>query len=279
MEQVTWKEMMAILFARIIEDGERVVAGAHTEVFFGGTLLAQKMHAPNLRLQLGGTCLLVNVRGREIGALPLTSTDYRILQWAESHHDHPVTFLHFRPPGGRAYYEDGSSFRDRSRFRHFFTGDKFFVGGIQADRWGNVNLIGLGGRGGMTMRGPGTIGICDSATAFRELFVFVTRHDRERLVEQVDFISMLGNRGLREHGFPSRVRWIVTPLAIFDFDPRTDQARLFGILPGASVEEVRDRTGFHFDEAAEVHQVVPPTERELLVLRRDVDPTGVLRAA
>jgi glutaconate CoA-transferase subunit B len=270
---------MAVLFARILEDGERVVAGAHTEVFFAATLLAQKMHAPNLRLQLGGTCLLVNVRGKEIGALPVTSTDYRILGWAESHHDHPNTFIQYRPPGGRAYYEDGSPFRDRTRFRHFFAGDKFFVGGIQADRWGNVNLIGLGGAAAMTMRGPGTIGICDSATSFLEIFVFVTGHDRKRLVEKVDFVSMLGNRGLREHGFPTRVRWIVTPLAIFDFDPRTDQARLFALLPGASVEQIRDRTGFHFDEAPEVHQVVPPTERELLVLRREVDPTGVLRAA
>ena len=51
-----WKERMAIALARDIVDGERIISGAHTEISFAAAMLAQKMHAPNIKLQLGGTC-------------------------------------------------------------------------------------------------------------------------------------------------------------------------------------------------------------------------------
>ena len=40
MSDYTWKEIMAILFAREIRDGDRVTAGAHTEIFFAANLLS-----------------------------------------------------------------------------------------------------------------------------------------------------------------------------------------------------------------------------------------------
>lgn len=273
----SWKEMLAILFSRLIDDGERIVAGAHTEVFFGATLLAQKRHAPNLRLQLGGTCLLVNVVDKEIKALPRTSTDYSILQWAESHHDHPNTFLQYRAPGGTEYYRDSeSSYRDVRTYRHFFAGDKFFVGGIEVDARGNVNLIGIGNGHELTFRGPGSVGICDAAVGFRELFVFVTQHDPRRLVEKVSFISLPGNEGLERHGYAARIRWIVTPRAIFDFHPQNGRARLFAVMPGTSVEWVAQNTGFEFERVDPVIEVPGPAPEELEFLRTEIDPTGVL---
>src|SRR5258706_158666 len=57
----SWKERMAIALARDIIDGERIISGAHTEISFAAAMLARKMHAPNVKLQLGGTCFLVNV--------------------------------------------------------------------------------------------------------------------------------------------------------------------------------------------------------------------------
>lgn len=57
----SWKERMAIALARDISDFERIISGAHTEISFAAAMLAQKMHAPNIKLQLGGTCFLVNV--------------------------------------------------------------------------------------------------------------------------------------------------------------------------------------------------------------------------
>ena len=56
-----WKERMAVALARDIVDGERIISGAHTEISFAAAMLAQKMHAPNIKLQLGGTCFLVTL--------------------------------------------------------------------------------------------------------------------------------------------------------------------------------------------------------------------------
>lgn len=151
----SWKEMMAIVFARDLEDGDTVTSGAHTEITFAATLLAQKMHAPNLRLQLGGICFLCNASDIEIDELPITSTDYRILQWAESVHDHPETFHFYAPPGGKKYYPEGSPYRKRNKF---WFADKFYVGGIQADTYGNVNLIGIGTPDKFTCGEPGLSG-------------------------------------------------------------------------------------------------------------------------
>ena len=42
---------MAIALARDIVDGERIISGAHTEISFAAAILAQKMHAPNIKLR------------------------------------------------------------------------------------------------------------------------------------------------------------------------------------------------------------------------------------
>jgi len=275
MADYTWKEMMAILFAREIEDGDRVTAGAHTEIFFAANMLAQKTHAPNLKLQLGGTCFLCNVTDQEIDSLPMTSTGYGILKYAESVHDHPETFLFYCPPGREKYYEENSPYRDTN---HFWFADKFFVGGIQVDKYGSANLIGLGTPDNMTFRGPGTIGINDIANSIRDVYVFCTAHDVRRLVEEVDFVSFPGRKICREVGFlGGGPKWIVTPLCIFDFDPETDLARLHALFPGVTVDQVKENTGFEVTVAEEVSTIAPPTAEELKILRTEVDRTGVLR--
>lgn len=274
MSDFTWKEMMAVVFAREIEDGDSLTAGAHTEIFFAATMLAQKTHAPNIKLQLGGTCFLCNVVGQDIERLPMTSTSYDILKFAESVHDHPETFLFYSPPGGREYYKDDGPYRD---INHFWFADRFFVGGIQVDKFGNANMIGVG-KPKMTFRGPGTIGINDIALSVRYPYVFLTAHDKRRLVDQVDYISFPGRKICRENDFPaSGPKWIVSPLCIFDFDPKTDTARLAALMPGATVEQIRENTGFHFEVSDELHTIEPPTEDELGLLRGEIDRTGVLR--
>ena len=104
MTDYSWKEMMAVVFAREIEDHHKITSGAHTEIFFAATMLAQKTHAPNLKLQLGGSVALCNVTDMEIEELPKTSTGYEILRFAESIHDHADTYLFYGAPGGADYY-------------------------------------------------------------------------------------------------------------------------------------------------------------------------------
>jgi glutaconate CoA-transferase, subunit B len=272
MIEATWKERMCAFFSREVADGDRVCSGAHTEISFAAMMLAQKLHAPNLRLQLGGTCYLVNVRDVPDLFLPRTSVDYRMARWAEEVHDHPETFFYFGAPGGRDYYEG-----DRPLTNGYFVGDKFFVGGLQADAWGNVNMIGLrSDNGGWALRGPGTVGICDIVTV-RDVLIFLTQHDRTRLVEEVDFVSHPGPSRWRQHDFPGGgPRLLVTPLAVFDFEDG-GRARLARLMPGVEVDEVRQRTGFEFAVADELERVPAPTEDELRILRTEIDRQGVLR--
>jgi glutaconate CoA-transferase, subunit B len=268
----SWKERMAIALARDIVDGERVISGAHTEISFAAAMLAQKMHAPNIKLQLGGTCFLVNVADLPV-RLPKTSTDYRMVRWAEINYDHMETFMYFGAPGGRAYYSG-----TRPPTNKYFVGDKFFAGGIQVDGWGNANMIGIKGEGGkkFSFRGPGSIGIPDIVTVATPV-IFVTHHDRRTLVEQVDYISMLGPKGWRENKFPGHgPKWIITPRAIFTFN-KSGRAQLAGVFKGTTAQWVKENTGFAFEPAADFSEIVEPTAEELTVLRNEIDLDGVLR--
>jgi glutaconate CoA-transferase, subunit B len=270
--QPSWKERMAVALARDIVDGERVISGAHTEISFAAAMLAQKMHAPNIKLQLGGTCFLVNVSDLPV-RLPKTSTDYRMLRWADIAYDHMETFMYFGAPGGRVYYAGG-----RPRTNKYFVGDKFFAGGIQVDGDGNANMIGLKGEGGhrFSFRGPGSIGIPDIVTVATP-YIFVTRHDRRTLVPRVDYVSMHGPTGWRRYNYPCHgPKCIITPRAIFTFD-KNGHAQLSGTFSGTSVQWVRENTGFAFDLDAGFSEIVEPTGEELDTLRNEIDPDGVLR--
>ena len=269
----SWKEMMAVVFARDLEDGERVTCGAHTEITFAAAMLAQKLYAPNIKLQLGGNVFLCNVVDIPV-KLPLTSMDYQIMRWAEAAYDHPYTFHYFSAPGGRKYYDDPELQKSTNKY---FCADKFFVGGLQADKYGNVNLIGIGSPGHYQMRGAGTVGICDLQSV-KDIYIFLTAHERRRLPERVDFISMHGKRGYKEyHLLGHGPKWIVTPKAIFDFDEETDLARLKAVFPGVSVEDVLENTGFEPIMPARVETVEPPRPEELRVLRSEIDPEGALQ--
>jgi glutaconate CoA-transferase subunit B len=268
----SWKERMAIALARDIVDGERVISGAHTEISFAAALLAQKTHAPNIKLQLGGTCFLVNVTDLPV-RLPKTSTEYRMVRWAEIAFDHMETFMYFGAPGGRAYYSG-----TRPQTNKYFVGDKFFAGGIQVDGWGNANMIGIKGEGGkkFAFRGPGSVGITDIVTVATP-YIFVTHHDRRTLVEKVDFISMHGPNGWREHKFPGHgPKWIITPRAIFTFH-KSGRAQLSGVFMGTSVDWVKENTGFSFEIAPDFSKIIEPTAEELSILRNEIDVDGVLR--
>jgi glutaconate CoA-transferase, subunit B len=270
--QPAWKERMAVALARDIVDGERIISGAHTEISFAAAMLAQKMHAPNIKLQLGGTCFLVNVTDLPV-RLPKTSTDYRMIRWAEIAYDHMETFMYFGAPGGRAYYTG-----KRPPTNKYFVGDKFFAGGIQVDGSGNANMIGLKGTGGrrFSFRGPGTVGIADIVTVATP-YIFVTHHDKRTLVEKVDYISMHGPNGWRANKYPGHgPKWIITPRAIFTFDSE-GRAQLAGVFAGTTPEWVKENTGFSFGLAPDFSEIAEPTAEELTVLRHEVDPDAVLR--
>jgi glutaconate CoA-transferase, subunit B len=82
----------------------------------------------------------------------------------------------------------------------------------------------------------------------------------------------------RELGLPGGgPRYCVTPLGILDFEERSKRLRLRSVHPGITVAQVAAATGFPLVVPDEVPTTGAPTPEELHILRRRVDPQGLLR--
>lgn len=260
-EPVTGMEMMAIVIARDLEDGEWVEVGANLPVPRAGALLAHLLHGPNMTLMMAMTkTWLLNQRSIEDFQF---ITDVRAARWAEAYYEHDRLLNNMR-------------FRKRG---------VFFCGGIEIDCFGNSNLIGVGAdHRRLEFRGPGAIGTCN-ATVYNGRYHLVTNsHSRRVLVEKCSFVSALGygdgSPGLRASlNLPGAgPRYIITPMCVFDFDPTTNRARLRTLHPGVSLDDVVKNTGFAFVLPTRVETTEAPSEEELFTLRTRIDRAGTLRS-
>src|ERR1700731_3215191 len=116
MSDYSWKELMAVVFAREIKDTDKITSGAHTEIFFAATMLAQKTHAPNMKLQLGGGVTLCNVVDIDIEGRPKPSAGYELIRYGEAVPALPDAFLFCGARGAPRYYEAGNDLRNVNHF-------------------------------------------------------------------------------------------------------------------------------------------------------------------
>jgi glutaconate CoA-transferase, subunit B len=252
-------ELQAVFIARQIEDGQQVIAGTNLEVPRAALLLAHWHHAPNLRVQLGG--YMANL----LDAPPLDRFSAR------------ADFDRLGVPGIESHVP--------LDFENLWRVNLTFIGGLQVDRFGNTNMIGLRAEngGGFKVRGPGTVGIATLTTHIQRYFIVVNEHSPRVLVPQCDFVSSFG---WGEGGADARAKLglpgggpalIITPDCVMDFEPQTKAARLRWLSPGVSVERVRANTGFELLVADDVGEFASPSTQERNILRRRIDPRGVLR--
>jgi len=193
--------------------------------------------------------------------------------------------LFIPPTGNDASLRRGAVYS--MRFEEFFDAavrgdvDRMFLSGGQIDPYGNTNVTAIGPPGRPKVKLGGGGGGCNLAATIGQLTLWTTRHRSGRtLVEQCDFITDMGHRtplGTRaELGYAGGgPQWLVTELGIFDYPD--GQARLCQVFPDVSVAEIREVTGFGFEEAGDLRQVAPPSAAELAVVR-SVDSLGVRRS-
>ncbi len=245
------QELMVVVLSRELKDGEAGMVGAYSEIPQAAIRLAQLTHAPNLTWYCGAAGFY-NKKGpiyRSLG-------DYRNILGAEAVSD----------------LNDVLNLVMTGKF------DFFFVGGLQIDKHGNINLVCVGDYKKPKLRGPGTVGLATTATHIKRSYVYLTRHDTRTFVEKVDFISAPGPAGCEKAGFLGKgPSLIVTPLAVMDFEPQTKQMKLKSLHPGVTVEDVVKNTGFELMIPEKVEETKPPTREELQILRTKVDPFGLLR--
>ena len=65
---------------------------------------------------------------------------------------------------------------------------------------------------------------------------------------------------------------VVSGLATLGYDDKSKRMTLLALNPGVTIQNVVENTGFELIVPAKVEQNAPPSERELHVLRTEVDP-------
>jgi glutaconate CoA-transferase, subunit B len=158
--------------------------------------------------------------------------------------------------------------------------DVGFLGAAQIDRFGNINTTVIGDYDAPTTRLPGSGGACEIAINARQVFV-IMRQSRRSFVERIDFRTSPGNApGADDKRRRAEQRWlgrgpsvVVTDLGIYRFG-EDGQMRLESLHPGATVEQVREAIGWDVNVASPVATTQEPTERELQLIRVELDPGG-----
>jgi glutaconate CoA-transferase subunit B len=255
------KEVMATFIARDIADGEEVYVGTNLPVIRAGALLAHLHHGPNMRVMVAHT--RTNLYHTPVMEHFQLLTDWRAARWAEG------------------YFNDNEIVTYQKSRRD----SVFFVGALQIDAFGNSNLIGLGtDPRRLTLRGPGAIATTTNASHVRRFYLHVNEHSPRVFVDRCDWVSTVGwasggADARQKLGLPGGgPRYCITPLAVLDFEEQSKRMRLSSVHPGVSVDQVRARTGFELVMPPTVAVTPLPTADELAILRRRVDPQGLLRS-
>ena len=246
---VTVNELLAVMGARELKDNTTVFTGVGAPMMASG--LAQRMHAPRLTMVIEGG--IVGPRWKP-GSLAISTNEMRAAYRAQMLPGITDAFLLAQ----RGFLDVG------------------FIGGAQIDRYGNLNTTAIGGSYDRPkVRLPGSGGANDIISLCREVMI-LTVHEKRRFTERVDFIT---SPGYLEGGDSRRgagllfggVSRVVTTLGLFGFHPESRRMQLLALHPGATVEQVRENTGFDVLVSPTLTITKPPTDEELSILRM-LDP-------
>ena len=161
---------MAAFIAHDLRDGEWVEVGANLPVPRAGALLAHLTHGPNMTIMLAMT--KAYLRDEPVLEEYEFITDVGAMRWAEAYYPHDQLL---------------NSQRRRAR-------GVFYCGGVQIDRFGNANLIGVGENyKRLAFRGPGSIGTTNATAQSGRWHLVSMSHDPRVLVDRVDYDGSDGN--------------------------------------------------------------------------------------
>lgn len=243
-------ELMTVNAARLLRDGDVVFVGVGLPNL--ACNLARRTHAPNLVM-----IYEAGVIGARPSRLPLSIGDPCLVSGATA-----VCSM----------YDIFSLYLQRGNV------DVGFLGGAQIDRFGNINATVIGDYHSPKTRLPGSGGSMEIAGWANRCYI-ITPHQRRRFPEKVDFITSAGflshlkereASGARGKG----PRGVVTHLGILEPDDSGEMV-LSALHPGASIDLVKQNTGWDLKVSNDLRETLPPSENELRILRENLDPTGI----
>ena len=249
----TASELLSVMSARLLEDGQCVFAGVGVPLL--AATLAQRLHAPELTILFEG-----GVVGPFVvpGELPPSTNEQRCTRRANMVLSITDVLLLLQ----RGYVDVG------------------FMGGAQIDRYGNLNSSFIGDADNPKIRLPGTGGGNDISSLTQ--MIVTMKHEKRRFVEKVDFITspgfLSGGSSRKDSGLVTGGMYrVVTDLAILGFDEESKAMKVEALHPGVTAEEVQDNTGFDIIVDPKAKITEPPQEQEIQVLH-ELDPERLYTA-
>jgi glutaconate CoA-transferase, subunit B len=250
MSDYSSSELLTINAARLLRDGDVVFVGVGLPNL--ACNLARRTHAPNLVM-----IYEAGVIGAQPARLPLSIGDPTLVSGALS-----VCSM----------YDIFAFYLQRGNV------DVGFLGGAQIDRYGNINATVIGGYKHPKVRLPGSGGSMEMSAWANRCYI-ITPHQKRRFPEKVDFRTSAGFLAGRAEREAANLRGsgpqgVVTDLGILEPD-ETGELVLRSLHPGATVEQAQENTGWALKAASELRRTEPPSERELRILREELDPDGI----
>lgn len=244
-------ELMIVHSSRLLKNGDIVFVGVGLPNL--ACNLAKRTHAPDLVM-----IYEAGVIGAEPARLPLSIGDPTLVSGALS-----VVSM----------YDIFANYLQRGNV------DVGFLGGAQIDKYGNINATIIGNDyTHPKIRLPGSGGAQEIAAWANRCYI-MTPHQKRRFPEKVDFLTSAGyldgtdgreRASLRGKGPVA----VVTDIGIMEPD-ETGELVLAAIHSGKTAQEAIENTGWPLKVAAPIRTTEPITEKELRILRIELDPTGI----
>jgi acyl CoA:acetate/3-ketoacid CoA transferase beta subunit len=247
------REYLAYLGSIMLEDKKSVFVGTGLPII--AAVLAQKTHAPNLLIvfEAGGI-------GPQIPELPISVGEGRTF-----HKGVMATSMH--------------DVMSMSQSGHVDFG---FLGAAQIDMYGNINTTVIGNHDHPKTRLPGSGGASDVSSFSDKLITIIAKQSKKTLVNKLDFLTSAGyldgpgareKAGLPRHSGPFRV---VTQLGIFGFNESSKRLELLSTHPDVTVDQVKENSSFDILLPAKIEASPTPPKEYLEILRKEIDPTGIV---
>ena len=244
-------ELMIVNAARLLKNGDVVFVGVGQPNL--ACNLAKRTHAPDLVM-----IYEAGVIGAEPSRLPLSIGDPTLVSGALS-----VVSM----------YDIFANYLQRGNV------DVGFLGGAQIDQYGNINATVIGNDyAHPRVRLPGSGGAQEIAAWANRCYI-LTPHQKRRFPEKVDFLTSAGaldsqggrkTAGLRGKGPVG----VVTDIGYLEPD-ESGELVLTAVHPGKTAREAIENTGWVLKVAGNVRTTDPVTEKELRILREELDPSGI----
>lgn len=246
-------EMMAIMAAREIKNGDIVFAG--TGISMLAATAAKNINAPNsiIFFETGAIDSLLE-------ELPLAVADPRVMYYSASNAGLLDAF---------------------AAMQNRITGDKVIaiLGAAQIDLYGNLNTTAIGDYHRPKIRFSGSGGGCDVASFVPRCIAFM-QHEKRKFVKKLDYLTspgQLNGSGSREAAGlrPGGVNVVITNKAVMRISQDSGEMYLDCFYPGVTPEDILENMQFTVDTTKSV-EAIPPTERELMTLREKCDPQRLI---